>query len=168
MNIAEVVLRHRVEKFYYREARLLDEGRYEEWLALFDDAVHYWMPATETRETRADGIRKSDELSLFDDDKKFLEARVARIHTDLAHAENPPSRTRHFISNVEVLSQSAEEISVQSNFMVFQSRLERSESIYFGSRNDQIDISSQDRWRVTRRKIVLDQTIVPRTISVFF
>jgi 3-phenylpropionate/cinnamic acid dioxygenase small subunit len=168
MSIAEVLLQHQVEKFYYRETRLLEEGRYEEWLALFGDAVHYWMPATGTRETRADGIGKPGELSLFNDDKKFLEARVARIRTGLAHAENPPSRTRHFISNVEILAQSEAEISVQCNFLVFQSRLERSESMYFGSRNDHIDISAQEQWRITRRKIVLDQTIVPRSISVFF
>src|SRR5713226_8673687 len=93
-----------VEQFLYREARLLDDRRFHEWLELLTDDVHYWVPIRETMQQQPDGFHPEDELavSYMDDNKEFLTMRIARLDTGLAHAETPPSRTRHLITNVEI------------------------------------------------------------------
>ncbi len=160
-------LHHGISQFLYREARLLDEGRFDEWLALFADDVDYWMPTRETTSRREDGIRKKDELALIRDDKTFLAARVQRLHTGLAHAESPPSRTRHFCSNIEIMSATDKELVVQCNILVFQSRLEKSEAWFVGTRTDALRVAGES-WLIARRTIVLDQTLLPRAITTFF
>src|SRR6266513_1866379 len=100
-----------VEQFLYREARLLDERRFHEWLALFTDDVHYWMGARANRYPR-----NSKALSILDETKETLAGRVARLETGMAWAEDPPSRTRHVISNIEVADgDTASELTAYSN-----------------------------------------------------
>ena len=161
-----VELQHEVEQFLYREARLLDDGRFREWLALFADDATYWMPSRETREDGT-GLAKEGEMPLFEDDKAFLLARIERIESGFAHAETPPSRTRHFVNNVEVLEKGEDEMIVRSNIILFQSRLERTENFFVGNREDRLR-KTGGQWRIVRRKVTLDQTLLPRTISVFF
>ena len=95
-------LQHSVEQFLNREVRLLSELRYEEWLDLFTDDVRYWMPARETVAGQPDALAGNGEMAYFDDDKAFLAARIERLRSPLAHAEQPPSRLRYFVSNVEI------------------------------------------------------------------
>ncbi len=165
--MVSVALQHRVEQFLYREVRLLSELRLEEWLDLFTDDVRYWMPARETVDGRADAVSADGEMAYFDDDKGFLAARIERLRSSLAHAEQPPSRMRYFISNVEIFDVSDEELDVRCNLLVYQSRLERTEVMYVGRREDRLRRHGR-QWRIARRKIILDQTLVPRTMSTFF
>jgi 3-phenylpropionate/cinnamic acid dioxygenase small subunit len=160
-------LQHSVEQFLYREVRLLSELRYEEWLDLFTDEVRYWMPARETIAGQPDALAGDSEMAYFDDDKAFLAARIERLRSPLAHAEQPPSRLRYFVSNVEIEEAGEDEIDVRCNLLVYQSRLERTEVSYVGRREDRLRRAGSS-WRVTTRKIILDQTLVPRSISVFF
>jgi biphenyl 2,3-dioxygenase subunit beta len=162
-------LQHEIEQFLYHEAALLDGGLYHRWLALFTDDVRYWMPARETRGDD-DGLAGSQEMALFDDDKAFLIERVRRIDGGRAHAETPPSRTRRLIANVMITPGAPgdhETLDVAANFMVFQARLERTESTYFGRREDGLR-RADGGWRIARRKIMLDQTILPRSLSILF
>ena len=106
-----------VEQFLYREARLLDERRFHDWLRLFTDDVRYRMAARTNRYPRSskaivildperyaeEDQDRADELGLFDEDIETLSARVARLDTGMAWAEDPPSRTRHLITNIEVV-----------------------------------------------------------------
>ena len=160
-------LQREIEQFLYAEARLLDDGAYREWLDLFTDDTIYWMPVRETRAARSDGLRKAGDLALFEDDKIFLGQRIERIESGLAHAEEPPSRTRHFISNVEVSARDDGGLDVRSNILVYQLRLERTESTYVGRREDMLR-PVDDCWKIARRMIALDQTLLPRSISIFF
>ena len=43
-NGSKPELREELEAFVYAEAELLDDGRYEDWLALFADDGIYWVP----------------------------------------------------------------------------------------------------------------------------
>tara|TARA_B100000029_G_scaffold42057_1_gene39072 strand:+ start:569 stop:1066 length:498 start_codon:yes stop_codon:yes gene_type:complete len=159
-------LQHRVEQFLYREVRMLSERRYEEWLALFTDDARYWMPARETVDGQPDAVAEAHEMAFFDDDKTFLAARIERLRSSLAHAEQPPSRLRYFVTNVEVEAQPNDELDVYCNLLVYQSRLERTEVSYMGRREDRW-CASGDSWCIKRRKVILDQTLVPRTLSIF-
>ena len=103
-----------VEQFLYREARLLDERRFHEWLELLTDDIRYWMGSRTNRYPKSskalaildpgryveDDMTKEDELAILDEDKQTLGQRVARLDTGKAWAEDPPSRSRHMITNI--------------------------------------------------------------------
>ncbi len=166
-RMVDAALQHRVEQFLYREVRLLSELRFEEWLDLFADDARYWMPARETVAGRPDAVAAEGEMAFFDDDKPFLAARIERLRSSLAHAEQPPSRMRYFVSNVEVDDAGGDELAVRCNLLVYQSRLERTEVLYVGRREDRLRPEG-DSWRIALRKVILDQTLIPRTMSTFF
>jgi 3-phenylpropionate/cinnamic acid dioxygenase small subunit len=172
-----------VEQFLYREARLLDERRFDEWLQLFADDVRYSMSGRANRYPRSskaiaildperyrdDDISRDDELTLFDETKETLKGRVARLATGMAWAEDPPSRTRRLVTNVEVeAGEAAGEIKVYSNFLVYRSRAEREEDFYVGARADVLR-QTRGSWKIARRRLVLDQNVLSaKNISVFF
>ena len=163
-------LRQEIEEFLYHEAWLLDEGRLYEWVELFTDDARYWMPVRETIQGNDSGIPEEGELAqpLFDDDKNFLLLRVKRLDTGLAHAETPRSRTRHLITNIWLGEDATpDEVPVYSNFLVYQARLERSEHFFLGKREDRLR-KVDGQWKIAKRKIVLEQTLLPRTLSILF
>ena len=163
-------LRQEIEEFLYHEAWLLDEGRLYEWVELFTDDARYWMPVRETIQGNDSGIPEEGELAqpLFDDDKNFLLLRVKRLDTGLAHAETPRSRTRHLITNIWLGDDATpDEAPVYSNFLVYQARLERSEHFFLGKREDRLR-KVDGQWKIAKRKIVLEQTLLPRTLSILF
>ena len=159
-------LQHEVEQFLYREVRMLAEGRFEEWLDLFTEDSRYLMPIRETTATREDSERGEGFLPHIDDDKDFMRARVQRLRHRLAHAEQPPSRLRYFISNIEVEDTDGD-LDVRCNLMVYQSRLERTEKIFVGRREDRLR-PENGSYRIVNRVVVLDQSLLPRSITIFF
>ncbi len=169
MALVNRELHYEVEQFLYREARLLDEGRLHEWLDLLTDDVRYYIPTRQTMQHRREGTFAEDEYSvaIIRDDKEFLKKRVGRLDTGLAHAETPPSRTRHLITNVEVVDDGGDEITVYSNFVVYQGRRDRLASEYYGKREDRLR-RVDGEWKIARRKVVLDHTILPTGLSVLF
>ena len=85
-----------IEQFLHYEARLLDDRKFDDWLELFADDVHYWMPLRTNRTSRELELETGgpEDLATFDDDITSLRQRVFRLGTGVAWAENPPSRTR--------------------------------------------------------------------------
>ncbi len=172
-----------VEQFLFREARLLDSRRLREWLDLLTDDVRYWMPIRFNRypaNSKAisilDGSRyeegdlsKEDELAILDEDKDSLTRRIDRLDSGMAWAEDPPSRTRHFVSNIEVEPGPREsELKVYSNFIMYRTRGETEEDFYVGSREDVLRREG-GQLKVAYRKIVLDQTVLlAKNVSNFF
>jgi 3-phenylpropionate/cinnamic acid dioxygenase small subunit len=181
-SIGEDCIRE-VERFLYREARLLDQLRFDDWLELFTDDVHYWMPMRNSRYPRSskalrilDQNRYDDreltganELALLDETKSTLERRVARLGTGMAWSEDPPSRTRHLITNIEIEpADDPLEIMVYSNFIVYRTRAETERDFYVGSREDTFR-RVDNAWKIARRKIVLDEDVLPvKNVSIFF
>jgi benzoate/toluate 1,2-dioxygenase beta subunit len=85
-----------VEAFVLREARLLDERRYAEWLGLFADDGVYWIP------TQAGQASPHEALSIVYEPKGLLAVRVERLARGEMHVQAPPSRTVHHVSAIEV------------------------------------------------------------------
>jgi 3-phenylpropionate/cinnamic acid dioxygenase small subunit len=172
-----------VEQFLYWEARLLDNRRFHEWLQLFTEDVHYWMASRANRYPKLskaiaildperyfeDNPAGEDELGLFDEDIKTLTARVARLDTGMAWAEDPPSRTRHLISNIEVVpADSDQELTVHCNFIVYRSRGETEQDFYVGARVDRLR-RVDGAWKIASRRMVLDQNVLlAKNLSIFF
>src|SRR5207253_4483760 len=86
---ARVELRSEMEQFLYREARLLDSGRFYEWLGLFTDDATYWIPL------QADQADPQTTSSIVYDDRRLLEVRIRQFQHPRAHARTPAPRTVH-------------------------------------------------------------------------
>jgi biphenyl 2,3-dioxygenase subunit beta len=163
-------LQYLVEQFYYAEAAALDERRWDDWLALFTDDVHYFMPVRRTRtsneldrEFTAPGA-----VAYFDDTKAMLASRVRKLQTGYSWAEDPPSRTRYLITNVRVLDERDDALDVTSNFHLYRTRLNSEEDSWIGHREDVLRRAG-DRFRIAGRKIFLEQTVLlARNLSNFF
>ena len=164
-------LRHQVEDFFYAEAELLDDRRLREWLELFTEDAHYWMPVRHNPLERpadlAAELSKPGENYYFDDNKETLRIRVERIYARTAWAEMPPSRTRRLISNVRVKQDDGGQIEVHSNFIVYRTRMEKDEDFFVGTRQD-ILCRVGNGFKISRRTIILDQAILgAKNISIF-
>ena len=156
-----------IETFLYAEARLLEDNRFDEWLASFSEDARYWMPVRQNVDRSANDESILDTFALFDDDKQSLELRVLRVQTGEAHAEVPPSVTQRFITNIMAQPAAQKSFSVYSNFMVYQERRGLHGITFFGRREDVL-YCEEGTFKIQRRKIELAQTILPATISIFF
>jgi 3-phenylpropionate/cinnamic acid dioxygenase small subunit len=87
---------HQVQQFLFREARLLDERRLQEWLALYADDAEYWVPYAWGQE------RPQDHVSLFYETKSLLGMRVDRLERELSPLDSPMARVNHYLTNVTV------------------------------------------------------------------
>lgn len=100
-----------VERFLYRQAEILDEKQWDDWLALFTDDGHYWMPAEEDQ-TVGDGVP-----SIFWENLDLMEMRIARNNHPHAHSQAPQNRLCHVVSNVIIEREDANgDIIVRSRF----------------------------------------------------
>jgi 3-phenylpropionate/cinnamic acid dioxygenase small subunit len=164
----DLLLRLSIEEFLFAEAALLDEGRFREWLGLLSPDIRYVIPLRTTMErTRGTGI--SSAMTYWDDNYQGLELRVARLHTEFAWAEDPPSRTRHFISNVRVQPlPDPEEYRVRSCVQVHRSRGDSPRlDLIAGAREDVVR-RTEAGLRLARRIVILDQSVVPTHNLGFF
>jgi len=166
-----VELQQEIEQFLYLEAALLDDGEFHDWLGLFAEDIHYWMPTryNRTRRERDRDSSQPNEIAFFDEDLASLKMRVKRLDTGLAWAEDPPSRTRHLVTNVRIRPRDTNgEYDVVSNFLLYRTRLETDLNIFAGERQDVLRKMAAG-WRIARRKILLDQNVVlAKNLSVFF
>jgi 3-phenylpropionate/cinnamic acid dioxygenase small subunit len=159
------VLQYEVEQFLYAEAALLDARRYRDWLGLLADDVHYWMPIRRTV-TQADldlEFTRPGEMAYFDDDRGMLEMRVRKLEAGSAWSEDPPSRSRHFVSNVRILGALGDEITLEAAFHLYRSRLNSEEDNWVGRRIDVLrraESGDPAGFRLARRHLFLDQTVI--------
>jgi 3-phenylpropionate/cinnamic acid dioxygenase small subunit len=175
-DLARLLLKEEVEAFLYQEAELLDERRYEEWLDLFTDDAHYFMPMRRNvphDEPEREFTRAGMDVNWFDEGKDTLTRRVKQILTGIHWAEEPPSRICHMVSNVQVLSATPAgplpaEVTVKSRFLVYRNRVETETDFLVGKREDLLR-RVNGGWKVARRKIVLDQNVLlAKNLTVFF
>ena len=165
-------LQHEIEQFLYHESRVLDEHRYEEWYELLAADLHYFMPTRYNRLRReADKeFSAADEAAFFDEDKASIATRIRRLNTGMAWAEDPPSRTRHIVSNVVIRPRANDEYEVDCYYLLYRSRLEREVEIFVGMRHDVLRRAQNAAgFQIARRTIILDQSILlARNLSFFF
>jgi len=114
------------ERFLVHEAWLLDDARFDDWLALFTEDARYWVPSepgqTDPRTT----------VSLMYDDRRLLETRVRRLASPRIYSQEPRSRTSRIVSNVvlQEVQSDGEACSVRSKLLMIEAR--RSEQRMFG------------------------------------
>ena len=167
-----LLLQREVEKFLFREARLLDERKLSEWLDLMAEEVHYFMPIRRNIKFGDWEFEFSDpesEISYFDEGKDILTGRVRQINTGVHWAEEPVSRFEHLISNVEILNTNGDEVEVASKFFCYQNRLQDEVQIFVGRRYDLLRRDPETGFKIVKRKILLAQNVLlPKVINTFF
>ena len=169
-KLTAMLRQYDVEQFYYHEAALLDAHRYEEWVDLFTDDTTYFVPIRRTKSRRelADEFTKAGEMAFFDETKILLEGRVKKLMTGRSWSEDPPSRTRRLITNVRVTSDNGHDLTVESNFQVYRTRLKSEEDSWIGSRHDTLRRLG-DTFHIAQRLVYLEQTVLlSRNLTNFF
>lgn len=143
----DIDLLREVEQFVYREARLADEQHYDEWEELWAEDAIYWVPAN------SDDIDPSTQMSIIFDNRARIATRIKQLHTGKRVSQDPASRLRRLISNVELLGVDDEQLEVGANFLVYESR-ERGVTLWAG-RTTWTLRRSADGLRIARKVVLL-------------
>jgi benzoate/toluate 1,2-dioxygenase beta subunit len=137
-----------VEQFVYREARLADEGAYDDWEALWTDDAVYWVPAN------GDDIDPERQMSIIYDNRSRIGLRIKQLKTGKRHAQTPPSRLRRLVSNVELLDGGGDsDVLVGANFVIYESR-QRGLTVWAGRCEYRLR-RADGGWRMAGKKVVL-------------
>jgi len=169
-------LRSDVENFLYKEAELLDERRFTEWLDLLAEDLQYFMPIQrnvrfgddERRQTRS-GV----DINWVDEDKWTLSKRVEQLATGVHWAEEPASRVSHLVTNVQIKDvqpslDAPERVLASSRFLIYQNRVDYESALFAGKRLDSLRRVAGE-WKLARREITLDQSVLlAKNLTVFF
>ncbi len=175
-NISQLLLKNEIEEFLYQEAELLDTRSFEEWLDLLTDDIRYWMPMrrnVKSNEMDREFTREGQDINWFDEGKDTLDRRGRQILTGVHWAEEPLSRIRHFITNVQLLNATPSasdptEVSVRCRFMVYRNRVQTETDFLIGKREDTLR-KVDGSWKIAERKITLDQNVLlAKNLTFFF
>ncbi len=171
-TLERLLLREEIEQFLYMEAELLDTRQFNEWIELIADDIHYHMPIRRNvkfGEQQRENSDASSEISWFDEGKRTLAGRVRQINTGVHWCEEPFSRIRHIISNVRIVEVNGDEVRVNSNFFVWQNRLQTEVNMFVGRREDVLRRDPDTGWKIAKRLILLDQNVLlAKVVTTFF
>ena len=167
-------IRHlHAHRFLVDEAYLLDAQQYDLWLDTLTEDVRYVMPVRVTT-ARGAGFDTSPGMAHFDEDKYSLTQRVARFATEHAWTEDPPSRLRHFVTNVRAFECDGPEgdthLIVESAELLFRSRGDVNESALVSCGREDLLRFSDDRQalKLARRNIIADESVLRmQNLAVF-
>lgn len=150
--------------FLYREARLLDDRQWDEWLTCYAPDVQYWMPAWDDDDQITEDPQSEISL-MFYPDRDGLEDRVFRIKTERSGASTPEPRTSHTVSNVEVVADRGDEVDVRYNFLTLNHRYKVTDQ-FFGTMFVTLRRSG-DGLVISSKKIVLKNDYIRQVIDVY-
>lgn len=171
MRLADIQTHFEVTQFYNLEAEFLDDGRFADWLEMLADDLHYWAPTRTNRLRRQQALAISapGEAAFYDETKDSLAWRIRRYDSGMAWAEDPPSRTRHLVSNISVRLRSDGLLQARSAFIVYRNRLHTETDIYAGGRNDVLRVTGVHGYEVVKRTLLFEQNVLQmKNISTFF
>ncbi len=177
---ARLLLKSEAEDFLAHEAELLDARRFRDWLDLLTDDVTVWMPITRNIKSNSDSAeytRTGFDANWIDEGLETLRQRVVQLETGIHWAEQPPSRTTHMVSNVQLVGvegalddslDAVQSLDVRCRFMVYRNRNEDEQDFFIGKRSDQLRRVG-GAWRLAKREVFLDQNVLlAKNLSVFF
>jgi phthalate 3,4-dioxygenase subunit beta len=152
-------------QFLVEEAALLDAADYSGWLALLAEDIRYVMPV---RVTTARGAPASNGMGHFDEDMYALRKRVQRLATDHAWTEDPPSRTRHFVTNIRTFRAGPGELKVESALLLFRSRGDTRDADLISAGRADLLRETPGGLMLARREITVDEAVLrTQNLAVF-
>jgi len=154
-------------QFLVEEAALLDAADYAGWLELLCEDIRYVMPVRVTT-ARGAGFDALADMGHFDENLYALRKRVQRLATDHAWTEDPPSRTRHFVSNIRTFRHGEAALRVESSLLLFRSRGDTRPPDLLSAGRADILRETGDGYRLARREIVVDESVLrTQNLAVF-
>jgi phthalate 3,4-dioxygenase subunit beta len=149
-----------VHQWLVDEAYLLDGQEYESWLGLLTDDIRYHMPVRVTTALGA-GFDTAPGMAHFDEDKYSLDRRIARFRTEHAWTEDPPSRQRHFVTNVRTFATEDDaHLIAESAVLLFRSRGDVNEAALVSAGREDLLRRDGERWLLARRTITVDESVI--------
>ena len=154
-----------LQAFLFREARLLDDKQWDEWVTLYRPDAEFWMPAWDD-----DGELVNDphrEISLiYYANRNGIEDRVFRIQTERSSATSlPEARTSHNLSNIEILEQDDTTCTLRFNWVTFSFKYKTTDT-YFGTSYYTLDISGESPL-IANKKVVLKNDYIRHVVDIY-
>ncbi|MHA3054578.1 benzoate 1,2-dioxygenase small subunit [Acinetobacter sp. ANC 4633] len=153
-----------IAQFLYREARFLDDEQWDNWLQCYAPNAQFWMPAWDDDDKLTEDPQSEISL-IFYPDRQGLEDRVFRIKTERSSATMPDTRTSHNISNIEIVEQDGDLVTVCFNWNTLSFRYKTSYS-YFGMSRYVIDFSG-DEPKIVNKYVVLKNDYINQVIDIY-
>ncbi len=136
-----------VEQFLYHEARLMDEHRFDEWLSLWTEDCLYYAPVNDEE------IDPKRHVTLFHENRTALEDRISQLKSTVHWAQEPKSRVRRVVSNIEVEEAPNSELTASSNFILLEVR--RDQQSVLAGRSIHTLRPVDDSFRISYKKVLL-------------
>lgn len=149
-----------VERFLYREADLLDSFELETWLDLLTPEFTLTVPVQTTREPGAEESNFSDVSNYMKEDYAMIRERVGRLSKEYAWSENPRSRIRHVLGNVQILADNGDELTVSNNQHVYRSYGDTPDHDLLSARRETVLRPTDDAFEIDERTVYLDHSIL--------
>lgn len=153
-----------ITSFLYREARLLDDREWDEWLTCYSPHVEFWMPAWDDDDRLVEDPQQHISL-IYYPDRDGLEDRIFRIKTERSGASTPEPRTSHNISNIEIIAERVGEIDLRFNWHTLSHRYKVTESFFGTSYYTLENVDSAPLIR--RKKIILKNDYIRQVIDIY-
>ena len=150
--------------FLYREARLLDDEQWDDWLSCYHPEAVFWMPSWDDDDTLIQDPQREISL-IYYPSRQGLEDRIFRIKTERSSATMPSTRTSHNISNVEVEKQDGGVCTVRFNWHTLSHRYKANYS-HFGMSRYQIDFNGEQP-RILNKYVVLKNDYIHQVIDIY-
>lgn len=156
---------HDIEQFIIREARLLDDREWDNWLACYHDDVTYWMPAWDDEDELTEDPQTEISL-IYYPNKKGLEDRVYRIQTERSGASSlPEPRITHFTSNLEILSQDDNEVKLRFNWLTKAYRYQKTAE-FFGTSFYTLDTTGEQPL-IREKRLILNNDRINQVLDIY-
>ena len=161
----EIATLETVRAFLYKEARLLDDRQFDEWLECYHPDSEFWMPAWDEDDRLTEDPQ--NEISLiYYDNRGGIEDRVFRIKTDRSSATSlPEPRTGHNITDIEIMERDGGRVEVRFNWFTLYFRYNTTDT-YFGTSFYSIDLSGQQPV-ILKKKVILKNDYIHHVVDVY-
>lgn len=164
-NDEEIATLETVRAFLYKEARLLDDRQFDEWLQCYHPDSEFWMPAWDV-DDRLTGDPQNEISLIYYDNRGGIEDRVFRIKTDRSSATSlPEPRTGHNITGVEIMERDGDQVKVRFNWFTLYFRYNTTDT-YFGTSFYTIDLACGEPV-ILKKKVVLKNDYIHHVVDVY-
>jgi len=160
----KTALQIEVEQFIYREAAMVDQARWQEWLEMYTEDMTYWAPSW-VNENELTSDPEAEVSIIYMNNRRELEHRIWRFTSGESPASYPLPRTNHMVSNVAITDVSDDQVTVSSNWMS-QTYRDKEQLIYGGFYEHTL-VREDGEFKISYKKVVLLNDVVVGFVDVY-